>query len=97
MGCIGKSEIRESAEQGLKADLALQAGERGADAVVNPAGERQVLGCVGASDVEPVGIGEDGWIAVGATQQQDGQRTGRYLTSRHLGVPVRDAPGALHR
>ena len=81
----------------METDLALQAGEGRADAVVNPAGERQVLRCVGALDVEPVRIGKDGGIAVRATQQQEDQRTGRYATSRHLGVAVRDAPGALHR
>src|SRR3954453_20707233 len=44
--------------QAAEGDRGLQLGQRAPDAVVDAAGERQVLGGVGAEDVERAGVGE---------------------------------------
>ena len=69
----GEREIGEPAEQRLQADFTFQTGQRGTDAVVNTAGERQILICLGPLDVKPLGIREHRGITVRAAQQRDDQ------------------------
>src|SRR5258706_4635851 len=56
----GRLQVRESVEEQPQADLALQAGQRRAEAVVRAAAEREVVLGVRPGDVESVRVGEDG-------------------------------------
>ena len=70
--------LREPLEQHLEDDPAFQACERSTETMVDAASERQV-GALAASDIEAVGILEDGRIAVGRTAKQDDA----YSQDRH--------------
>ena len=60
--------VGEALEERPQPDLAFGARQRRAEAEVPAAGERQVLACVVALDVEAVRIGEDLRVAVGTGQ-----------------------------
>lgn len=57
-------QIRQTAQQSRDRNLALDTGKLGAKAVVDTAAERQ-RPHIGALDVEPVGGGVDGGVAIG--------------------------------
>ena len=56
-GLLGELEGREPLGEGLEHLLALEPGQRGAEAVVDAVAEGEVV-VVGPGDVEPVGVGE---------------------------------------
>ena len=56
-------------EQGAQRDFAVHPGDGGAQAEVSSGGEAEVRVGV-AADVEPVGVGEGGQVAVGGGQEQ---------------------------
>ena len=65
---LGQAQAGVAGEDVGEGDLGLEPGERGAEAVVDAVAERDVPGSVRTADVEPVGVGEDTGIAVGAEQ-----------------------------
>jgi hypothetical protein len=71
----------------------LEAGETGAEAVARALAEGQMR-VRAAGDVEPVGVGEDGRIAVGGRVQQQDRLTGfdGDLADRDIGVGVAELP-----
>src|SRR5919201_5016478 len=66
----GRGHAGQAGQQGPERQLQLQAAQRRPQAVVDPGPEAEVLGGVGAAEVEPVGVGEDGRVAVGRAEQQ---------------------------
>src|SRR5262245_57708944 len=70
IGMLGvvEPQRRQTPQQGGDGDLALDAGELGAEAEMDAAAERQGAD-VGARDVEAVGVGIGGGIAVGGAEQ----------------------------
>src|SRR5882757_2437884 len=80
-------------EERAKADLALGAGQRGAEAEVPAPGERQVLASILAGDVEAVRVGEHVGIAVGPGEVEDDELAALDGPARHLGV-LAGTPGA---
>src|SRR5688572_5789218 len=70
LGRRGQLKPREPAEQSRKADLEFRAGQGLADALVQSVAEGQMTARV-APDVQLVGVGEDGRIAVGGLQGHD--------------------------
>lgn len=75
--------LLDAADELADGDLALDAGEGGAEAEVNAHAEGEVA-VVGAGDVEAVGVGKLRGVAVGGTEEEDG-----------LGVLGDDAVGDL--
>src|SRR5215212_1768508 len=66
----GRRHPGQADQQGPERQLQLQAAQRRPQAVVDAGPEAEVLGGAGAAQVEPVGVGEDGRVAVGRPEQQ---------------------------
>ena len=77
--------------------VALELGDRPADAVVDAAGERQVVEEVGAGEVEGGRVVEDRRVAVGAADQHVDPLAAADRLPRDLGVVEGDPGGALDR
>jgi hypothetical protein len=89
-------QARQAAQQRGDRNLALDAGELGTEAVVDAAAERQ-RAHVGARDVEPVGVGVDGGVAIGRTEQAyDRLALGQRDTADLVDVFERGAASNLH-
>src|SRR5690349_16688414 len=69
-GLFGELKVRPELAECIHARLELDAGERGADADVNAAAEADVLGGVGATDVEIVGSLEDAGVSVRRAEEE---------------------------
>ncbi|MDZ7732265.1 MAG: hypothetical protein U5R31_03400 [Acidimicrobiia bacterium] len=89
-------EVGEPAGEGAQRHLALDAGERGAEAVVHAERERQVV-VVGPPDVERVGVVEARRVAVGGGEERDDLLAGLEAVAAHLDVLQGDAAGHVHR
>jgi hypothetical protein len=88
-------DLGKAGEQGRERDLALEASQRGAQAEVEAVPEREVR-VRRAREVEAVGVGEHGGIAVRRTDGDHHLVAARKAPSRDLHVLERPPRGPLH-
>ena len=91
-----EAEIREAPRELLERERGFEAAERGADAEVDAAAERERAAGVRALGVERVRVGEDVGVAAGGREPEEELRalgqvdaaelTGRVVTRRHTGT-----------
>src|SRR4051812_328543 len=81
----GQGELRARGEQAAQRDLALDPGQRGAEAVVQAVAEGEVPAVV-AGHVEPGGVGEPAVVAVGRGDPQHDDGALRDRRARDLDV-----------
>src|SRR6185437_16033599 len=94
-GDVGRGaggQAGQAGEQGAQRDFAVHSGKGGAQAEVASGGEAEVRVGV-AADVEPVGVGEGGGVAVGGGQEQQVRLPGRAGDAVDVGVSPWSCPG----
>jgi hypothetical protein len=78
----GERQVREPVEQRAQRDLAFHLRQGGTDAVVDAGRERQVLSGISPGDVEALRVREHGGVAVGTTEQCDGELAGPHVLTK---------------
>src|SRR5688500_7366518 len=91
----GELQVRQAAQQCVDGDLRFHSRQRGAEAEVTAAAEREVL-IVVAADVETVGIGKDGGITIGGGDGGEDDVAALERLSAELEIFAGDAAGPLH-